>query len=99
MVAPRPLLLTEAYEDRAANPPGTYLACQATQPVYALLDRCTHIGWSSREGGHAHSAADFIALLDYMDVHLHNRTVSRDFQRALFPDIESVLRPGLEQST
>jgi len=99
MVAPRPLLLTEAYEDRAANPPGTYAACQATQPVYALLGRCAHIGWSFREGGHAHSAADFIALLDYMDVHLHNRTVSRDFQRALFPDFDSVLRPALEQST
>ena len=99
MVAPRPLLLTEAYEDRAANPPGTYVACLATQHVYVLLGRHAHIGWSFREGGHAHSTADFIALLDYMDVHLHNRTVSRDFQRALFPDIDSVLRPALEQST
>ena len=36
MVAPRPLLLTEAYEDRATNPPGTYAACQATQLVYML---------------------------------------------------------------
>ena len=95
MVAPRPLLLTEAYEDYATNPPGTYAACVTTQSIYALLDRPAHIGWAFREGGHAHSAADFLALLDFMDVHLHERTVSRNFQRGLFPDIDSVLHPVL----
>ena len=98
MVAPRPLLLTEAYEDRATNPPGTYAACQATQLVYNLLGRSANVGWSFREGGHAHSVADFIALLDYMDVHLHNRTELRDFQRALFPAMDSVLRLASAQS-
>lgn len=99
MVAPRPLLLTEAYEDHAANPAGTYVACRATRPVYALLDRPAHIGWAFREGGHAHSAPDFLALLDYMDVHLHDRTVSRNFQRDLFPEIHSVLLPVMDQYT
>ena len=96
MVAPRPLLLTEAYEDYATNPSGTYAACQATQPIYALLDHPAHIDGPSAKADTRTAQRNFLALLDFMDVHLHKRTVSRDFQRALFPDIDSVLHPVLD---
>lgn len=92
LVAPRPLLLTEAYEDHAANPPGTYAAALAAQKVYGLLERGDAIGWSMREGAHAHTPADFDALLDFMDRHLHGRELRRDFQRKLYPDIEELLQ-------
>jgi hypothetical protein len=40
----------------------------ATRPVYALLGRPEGIGWAYREGGHNHSAEDYKALLDFMDM-------------------------------
>lgn len=91
LVAPRGLLFTDAYEDHGANPPGTYAACQAARKVYDLLGRPRGIGWAIREGGHAHTPADYEALLDFMDLHLHGRAVRRDFQRPLFPHLDELL--------
>ena len=68
LCAPRCLLLTDAYEDFSANPAGTYAAAMATRPVYALLGCPEGIGWAYREGGHNHSAEDYEALLDFMDM-------------------------------
>ncbi len=91
MVAPRRLLLTDAYEDAGANPQGTYVACQAARAVYDLLGAQKTINWVMREGGHSHDPADYISLLDFMDRDLHQRTVKREFQRELFPDVETYL--------
>ena len=91
LVAPRGLLVTEAYEDDGANPPGSYAACQAARPVYALLGKPEAIGWAVREGGHAHTPTDYEALLDFMDRCLHGRPVRRDFQRPLFPHLKELL--------
>jgi hypothetical protein len=91
LVAPRLLLVTEAYEDHAANPPGSYAACLGARAVYRLLGAPEKIGWALREGGHAHSPTDFEALLDFMDLHLHRRPVRRDFQRPLFPQLKTLL--------
>lgn len=93
LVAPRLLLVTEAYEDFAANPPGSYAACQAAHNVYDLLGKSDGIGWAIREGGHAHTPTDYEALLDFMDVHLHKREVRRNFQRPLFPHLDELLSP------
>jgi len=93
LVAPQRLLITDAYEDFAANPPGSYAACQVAREVYDLLDVPEGIGWAVREGGHAHTPTDYEALLDFMDRHIHGRTVRRDFQRTLFPQIDELLLP------
>lgn len=94
LVAPRLLLVTEAYEDLMANPPGSYAACLAAREVYRLLSAPDNIGWTLREGGHAHLPADFDTLLDFMDRHLHRREIKRDFQRKLYPDLEKLLVPA-----
>ena len=91
LVAPRSLLLTEAYEDHSANPAGTYAAAKAARQVYDLLDAKDAIGWAYRESGHAHSPEDYAALLDLMDRHLHGRQIKRDFQRELYPDLNTIL--------
>jgi hypothetical protein len=91
LVAPRGLLVTEAYEDKAANPAGAYAACLAALPAYKMLGGLDRIGWSVREGGHSHAPADFAALLDFVDLHLHGRQVRRDFQRPLFPGLKDLL--------
>jgi hypothetical protein len=91
LVAPRMLLVTDAYGDFEANPPGTYAALQASRKAWDLLGEPTKIGWSFREGGHAHTLEDYTALLDFMDVHTRGRELRRDFQRALFPGLEGML--------
>ncbi len=91
LVAPRRLLVNEAYEDFWANPPGSYASCRAVQSVYALLDAEDNIGWAVREGGHGHYPPDYDALLDFVDIHFHKRKIERNFRRELFPGIEEVL--------
>lgn len=90
LIAPRGLLLTEAYEDLAANPAGTYAAAQAASKVYDVLESPNTIGWAYRESGHAHTPQDYTALLDFMDCHLHNRTLKRNFQRNLYPNLHNL---------
>lgn len=92
LVAPRKLLLTEAYEDPGANPPGTYLAAQAARPMFDLLGATDGIGWAIREGGHSHHPSDYEALLDFVDVHFHGKQIRRDFQRPLFPQLSEILK-------
>ena len=91
LVAPRALLVNEAYEDPGANPPGSYASCRAAFPVYEMLGAKDRLGWALREGGHGHRPADFEALLDFTDRHFHGRSVRRDFQRELFPQLDELL--------
>jgi endo-1,4-beta-xylanase len=91
LVAPRGLLVTEGYEDFGANPAGTYAGLQASRKVWELLGAGGKVGWSFREGGHAHTLEDYVALLDFMDVHVHKKEVRRDFQRGLYPGLEGLV--------
>jgi hypothetical protein len=90
-LAPRWLLVTEGHDDRCANPPGAYASLQAARPVFELLGVGERIGWSYREGGHAHSPEDFEALLAFMERAFLGRQVPREFQRPLFPDLDDLL--------
>ena len=92
MVAPRALLLTEAYEDSGANPASSYLAAQHARQVYSTLGVGESIGWAFREGGHAHGPEDYGALLDFMDVCIKKKPIIRDFQRQLYPDLADILK-------
>ena len=91
LVAPRRLLLTEAYEDTSANPAGTYSAALAAGEVYDLLGSRENIGWAYRERGHSHTPEDYMALLDFMDRHLRGSRLKRDFQRQLYPELDNLL--------
>lgn len=66
-VAPRKLIETSARDDTWANPMGSYLTHQAAKEVYALLGVPDNIAYRIREGGHAHTPADFRALFDFME--------------------------------
>ena len=56
-----------------------------------MLGKKEAIGWVYRESGHAHLLEDYKALLDFMDLHLHNRQLERDFQRKLYPNLDVIL--------
>ncbi|MEE3234936.1 MAG: hypothetical protein VX294_12270 [Candidatus Latescibacterota bacterium] len=92
LVAPRPLLLTEARQDTAANPPGTYFACQTALELYRMFQSEKSLGWSLREGEHAHTLEDFISLLNFMDWHLLGEKTSIDFQPKLFESLSKILK-------
>jgi hypothetical protein len=88
LIAPRPVYVTGAEEDRWADPKGEFLACVAAGPVYRLLgarDLGTDqmpprdqplmgtIAYHIRAGGHAVTAFDWDQFLAFADRHLRAR--------------------------
>jgi pimeloyl-ACP methyl ester carboxylesterase len=90
LVAPRPLLCTEALDDLWANPSGTWLTHQATREVYRFLGAENKLGIRFRPGEHDHTAADWIAFLDFMAWHFSGKAAALPFDANPFPDLPSL---------
>ncbi len=87
LIAPRPLLTTEALGDLWANPTGTWQTHVAAREVYRFLGVGQRIGISYREGRHAHLLPDWEAFLDFADWHFRGQPPSRPFDACPFPDL------------
>src|SRR5262249_31247578 len=71
LVAPRPLLFTNAIEDQWANPTGQLEILVAAAPVYRLLGAPeTAQGYYLRGGPHSMTKDDWKVFLDFADKHL-----------------------------
>src|ERR1043165_448024 len=85
MCAPRPVLLSNAVEDRWANPPGQFELLLAADPVYWLVGAKgvaakkapavgklmdSTLGYFIRDGKHSMNREDWQAFLDFADKHL-----------------------------
>jgi hypothetical protein len=79
LIAPRPLVTTEAAGDAWANPSGTWQTHAAAREVYRFLGVPERIGISYRDGGHDHSPEDWQAFLDFADWHLCGKAPARRF--------------------
>lgn len=89
MVAPRPLLFTNAVEDAWANPEGQFQVLKAAEPVYTLLGAGGldsprmpatgtlsngALGYAIRPGKHSMRPDDWAFFLDFADKHLPGKT-------------------------
>jgi hypothetical protein len=67
LVAPRCIVSMEGKDDHWANPLGTQLIWQATQPVFDFVGAPDKNILYVRPGGHDTTESDWLALLDYCD--------------------------------
>ena len=79
LVAPRPLLDTEAFGDPYCNGQAAVATYRASQPVYAWLQADDRLGLHYREGGHALTDDDWAAILDFSDHQLRGSPARLDF--------------------
>ena len=85
LMAPRPVLFSNAQEDQWANPSGQFEVLQAATPVYHLLNAGTlgaktmpepgklvntKLGYFIRPGKHSMTREDWLVFLDFADKHL-----------------------------
>lgn len=89
LIAPRPVLICSAEEDRWADPRGEFLAAKGADPVYRLLGTdglavremtgpdvlvWSTIGYRLRPGPHDVKPSDWDAFMDFADRHLPARS-------------------------
>jgi hypothetical protein len=89
LMAPRPVLLSNAVEDQWANPPGQFQMLQAADPVYRLLEAGGleakampnpgtlsdgKLGFYIRPGKHSMTKGDWKVFLDFADKHFGKPT-------------------------
>ncbi len=65
-IAPRPLLLTYAGDDRWSNPEGMVQCAWASGEVYRFLGCPENLAFHLRPGAHSHSLEDWKVLLDFI---------------------------------
>lgn len=85
LVAPRPVLFSNAQEDQWANPAGQFDVLRAADPVYRFLKAGgldatsvpghgtllkSRLGYYIRPGKHSMTAGDWNVFLDFADAHL-----------------------------
>ncbi len=65
-IAPRPLLLTYALDDRWSNPEGMVQCAWAAKEAFRFLGQEDNLAFHLRPGPHAHSTPDWDVLLDFI---------------------------------
>jgi hypothetical protein len=81
LAAPRPFIALEGITDTISLPDAVRHSIQAAQPAYALLGATGRLGVNYANHGHAFTAEDWTAMMDFFDRHLRGKKIDRTFDR------------------
>jgi hypothetical protein len=81
LAAPRPFIALEGDTDRISLPEAVRQSILGARPAYALFDAPDRIGVNFARHGHAFTADDWTAMLDFFDKHVRGKPIDRTFNR------------------
>lgn len=81
LVAPRPFIALEGLTDPVSLANAVKQSRLAAQPAYALFGATDRLGVNYAHHGHAFTAEDWSAMLDFADQHLRGMKVDRRFDQ------------------
>ena len=81
LTAPRPFIALEGDTDTISLPEAIRQSMLGAQPAYELLGAKDRLGVNYAKHGHAFTAEDWMALMDFADKHLRGKQVDRTFDR------------------
>ncbi|HEX2854682.1 MAG TPA: hypothetical protein VHO24_15730 [Opitutaceae bacterium] len=81
LCAPRPFIALEGDTDAISLPEAVRQSMLAAQPAYALFDATDKLGVNYAHHGHAFTADDWTAMLDFADQHLRGKKTARTFNK------------------
>jgi hypothetical protein len=81
LAAPRPFIALEGITDTISLPDAVRHSFQAAQPAYALFGVKDHLAVNYANHGHAFTAEDWTAMMDFFDKTLRGKNVDRRFDR------------------
>ena len=81
LAAPRPFIALEGDTDTVSLPDAVRQTIQAARPAYEFLGTPSRLGVNYAKHGHAFTADDWTAMLDFADKHLRGMQVDRNFDQ------------------
>jgi hypothetical protein len=81
LAAPRPFIALEGETDTISLPEAVRQSILGAQPAYALFDAKDRLGVNYAKHGHAFTAEDWTAIMDFFDKHLLGKPIDRQFSR------------------
>jgi hypothetical protein len=81
LAAPRPFIALEGETDTISLPEAVRQSVLGAQPAYALFDAKDRLGVNYARHGHAFTAEDWTAMMDFFDKHLLGKKIDRTFDR------------------
>jgi hypothetical protein len=85
LAAPRPFIALEGDTDTISLPEAVMQSIKGAQPAYALYGPTDRLGVNYSTHGHAFTADDWTAMMDFFDIHLRGRKIDRAFDRYPVP--------------
>ncbi len=81
LAAPRPFIALEGDTDTISLPDAVRQSMLGAEPAYALFGAKDRLGVNYARHGHAFTAEDWTAMMDYFDKHLRGKKIDRRFDR------------------
>ena len=81
LAAPRPFISLEGETDTISLPEAVRQSDLAARPAYELFGAKDHLGVNYAKHGHAFTAEDWTAIMDFFDKNLLGKKIERTFDR------------------